>query len=232
MITIADELAPFWDLYEAAQPLFELLVRLRGQTCIAEDIDLLRQTILLELSQFERRLTAKELDSKCFMILQYCLCAALDEAVLHTEWGRASNWGQHTLLSILHHETWGGENFFVILHRLLQTHTPHKALLGFLYVLLCLGYEGQYADQSARVLRQLREQIWQQLALSDVNPKIPLLLDLTNPAIQKSRFSRRGLYTIVGVGWLMFVLLINGATAVATHPVQQQLTHFGRQKDL
>jgi type VI secretion system protein ImpK len=52
---------------------------------------------------------------------RYVLCTTLDEVVLNTPWGRASQWSENSLLITFHNEAWGGEKFFELLDSVVPT---------------------------------------------------------------------------------------------------------------
>ncbi len=70
----------------------------------------------------------------------------IDEAVMTTPWGAASNWSTHSLLNQFHGETWGGgeEKVFAILDRVRANPVQHLALLKLIDLCLALGFEGKY----------------------------------------------------------------------------------------
>ncbi|MRI32670.1 hypothetical protein EOPP23_06670 [Endozoicomonas sp. OPT23] len=74
----------------------------------------------------------------------YVLCAALDEGINKTNWGRARGWENHSLLSRLFQQRNGGEVFFVLLEQAKQQAEPNSELLELMYVLLRLGFQGRY----------------------------------------------------------------------------------------
>lgn len=74
----------------------------------------------------------------------YVICAALDEAINKTPWGRARGWENHSLLSRLFQQRNGGEVFFVLLDQARQQPDPNSELLELMYVLLRLGFQGRY----------------------------------------------------------------------------------------
>ena len=74
----------------------------------------------------------------------YVLCAAIDEGINKTNWGRARGWENHSLLSRLFQQRNGGEVFFVLLDQAKQQPEPNSELLELMYVLLRLGFQGRY----------------------------------------------------------------------------------------
>lgn len=83
-------------------------------------------------------------DRVTVLALRYCLCSVIDEAVMNSAWGQVSNWSERSMLALFHDETWGGEKYFTILERLMMEPARYLQILEFLYLCLCLGYEGRY----------------------------------------------------------------------------------------
>ncbi len=74
----------------------------------------------------------------------YVLCAALDEGINSTEWGRKDGWENHSLLSRLFQQRNGGEVFFVLLEQAQQHPEQQFELLELMYILLRMGFQGRY----------------------------------------------------------------------------------------
>ncbi len=106
-----------------------------------------REQVAREIRKGERKLNEMELDRASILVIRYCLCAALDEAVCRQEWGANSHWSQHSLLSEFHNETSGGDKFFIILERLKADPRKYRYVIEFLYLLLQLGFQGKYGRE-------------------------------------------------------------------------------------
>lgn len=130
-------------LVNAAATLIAVFEKTR-HTVRHPDVAGLHKRLVNEIRNFEQK--AKDMNIKPEMILaaRYLLCSALDEAVLHTPWGEESAWGQRTLLSIYHGETFGGEKCFAILDRMQQGPAENLEMLELFYIFLSLGFEGKY----------------------------------------------------------------------------------------
>ncbi|MGY4491411.1 DotU family type VI secretion system protein [Pseudomonas sp. TE3610] len=140
-------------LEQAAGPLLALLTRLRSTLAHPAPASL-RAQLLTCLRQFEERAQAAGVPRNDVLLARYVLCTALDEAVLSTPWGSASDWGKQSLLITVHNEAWGGEKVFQLLDHCLQSPRERLDLLELLYLCLCLGFEGRY-----RVLPDGRSQL-------------------------------------------------------------------------
>ncbi len=103
-----------------------------------------REQVAREIRKGERKLNEMEVERATILVIRYCLCAAIDEAVLSREWGTNSRWSQNTLLTEFHNETSGGDKFFVILDRLKADPRKYRYVIEFLYVLLQIGFKGKF----------------------------------------------------------------------------------------
>lgn len=126
------------------------------------DVGGLHQGLTNEIRLFENKL--KEIGVKPEIVLsaRYCVCTALDEAVLNTPWGTESGWSQRSLLSVFHNETAGGEKFFLILERMREYPAENIDLLELLYLFLSLGFEGKYRviNRGRDMIEQLRDELY------------------------------------------------------------------------
>lgn len=140
-------------LENAAGPMLALLTRLRNT--IAHPMPAsLRAQLLGYLRQFEEKARAAGVPQDEVMLSRYVLCTALDEAVMSTPWGSASEWGKQSLLITLHNEAWGGEKVFQLLDHCLQNPRQRLHILELLYLCISLGFEGRY-----RVMNDGRSQL-------------------------------------------------------------------------
>jgi len=122
----------------------------------------LHQQAVREIKAFETRAREQGIKPEIILAARYILCTALDEAVLNTPWGAESAWTQRTLLSLFHNETRGGEKFFQILERMLNSPAENIHILELMYILISLGYEGKYklVQRGRDNLEQIRDEIF------------------------------------------------------------------------
>ncbi len=151
-------------LTDAATPLLGLVIRIRRLADFGA-VESLYQQVVDEVVAIDRDLIEQGYERPAVVAYRYVLCAFIDEAVLGTDWGAHSVWSQHSLLSRFHNETWGGEKVFAILARMEQEPARYKDMLAFIYLCLCLGFEGRYKvmengrDEYEQILRGLHEQL-------------------------------------------------------------------------
>lgn len=138
----------FNPMVDIASPLFGLVIRLRKTEQygpveqLYQHVNSQISTLLEELHQYDQYEHADR------VVYSYCLCVFVDEAVMATPWGGNSSWKAQPLLSSFHQETWGGEKFFTLLSRLVETPDRYADLIVFMYLCLCLGFKGQYSVQT------------------------------------------------------------------------------------
>jgi len=130
-------------LIDAASPLLALILRIFTLHQY-HHIDTLHKRCRHEIEAIELELQRLGFDRVTVLALRYCLCSVIDEAVMCSPWGQESNWAERSLLALYHDETWGGEKYFVILERLMMEPAHYIQIVEFLYLCLCLGYEGKY----------------------------------------------------------------------------------------
>nr|WP_245947933.1 type IVB secretion system protein IcmH/DotU [Halomonas montanilacus] len=176
-------------LVDAASSLLGMVVRVR-QLDSMHDIERLYRQVVDEISAIEIELTEQGYDRPTLLAFRYVLCSFIDEAVMGTDWGQQSKWAEHSLLTRFHNETWGGEKVFSILARLQQEPQRYRDMLAFIYLCLCLGFEGRYRvmthgrEEYEHVVRALGDQL---AALGDAPDDM-----LTSPLDNVVRGRRRG----------------------------------------
>ena len=196
-------------LIDAATPLLGLVIRVR-RLADFQGVENLYQQVVDEVATIDRELVEQGYERPTVVAYRYVLCAFIDEAVLGTDWGAHSVWSQHSLLSRFHNETWGGEKVFAITARMEQEPERYRDMLEFIYLCLCLGFEGRYKvmtngrDEYEQIIRGLYEQI--RGLRRDEEPQ-PLTRALDNVTPARNRL-RTGL-PLWGIGGL-FVAAMAG----------------------
>jgi len=200
----------------AATPLLTLMTQFK-QTQTQPDVAKLREQVVNELKIFETKLVKLRYDQRTVTAARYCLCAALDEAALKTQWGTQSIWVQQSLLSLFHKETWGGERFYVILDSLAREPRRHLAVLELLYVLMSLGFEGKYFDKGRVMRDEIRNRVFERIrhARGKVEKSLSLNWQDTKPLVQNKR-KRATLKRVVLAG-VLFLAVIVGIYNVKSH---------------
>ncbi|MES0871396.1 MULTISPECIES: type IVB secretion system protein IcmH/DotU [unclassified Pseudovibrio] len=130
-------------IIDASQSLLALISRI-PEVSENNKLDYLHKDVRAEIESLELELQREGFDRATILAHRYCLCSAIDEAVMCSPWGQNSDWSERSLLALFHSETWGGEKFFIVLSRLMRDPVRYIELIEFLYVLLGLGFEGKY----------------------------------------------------------------------------------------
>jgi type IV/VI secretion system ImpK/VasF family protein len=158
-------------LLSAAHPLLFQVAQIR---CLANapDMPALREACVNQLKQFEQSLRALDYPTPIMMAAHYCLCTALDEAVLSQAWGKQSAWMQPSLLSLFHQASNGGERFYQLLDSAIAQPRRQLAFLNLCYYLLCLGFEGQFFGEHHKTHTKIMSRL--QALLHQLNPQAAL----------------------------------------------------------
>ncbi|WP_051356452.1 type IVB secretion system protein IcmH/DotU [Azorhizobium doebereinerae] len=163
----ADASRPEELIAAAATPLLALVAQLR-QAVDHADVNALRTETVAQIKRFDERAVKLGARVADVSAARYVLCSLLDETVMTTPWGAASNWSTHSLLNQFHGETWGGEKVFAILDRVRANPQQHLALLKLIDLCLAFGFEGKYRvmDGGQYQLDELRTElgrVWRNL---------------------------------------------------------------------
>jgi type VI secretion system protein ImpK len=123
----------------------------------------LHKRLTNEIKTFESKTRNAGIASDSVIAARYLLCSVIDEVVLNTPWGASSGWSQHSLLSLFHQETSGGEKCFLILQRMLETPGTHLDILELFYICLSLGFQGKYrvVARGNEQIEQIRDNLYQ-----------------------------------------------------------------------
>lgn len=157
-------------LVNVATPLLTLITQIR-HTVDHQNVPKLRAQVIDEIKSFEQKLVKIEYPMRTIIAARYCLCTAIDEAVLSRPWGTQSVWVQESLLSLFHKETWGGERFYLILEDMAKEPRKNIDFLEFVYFLLSLGFEGKFYDKNVAIREEIRNRIFYRIRYSREKPE-------------------------------------------------------------
>jgi type VI secretion system protein ImpK len=187
----APKLGSLNPLEKAASGLLALLTKLNSSYSQSDPMGL-KNRIIKEIEQFQITAQTQGIDPQTISSARYVLCTVLDEAVLNTPWGNESGWSDHSLLSIFHKETKGGERSFHLLKSLSQNPSKNRNLLELIYVCLALGFEGEYRliEGGKNKLASIKDWLYQILqkerGIADpvLSPHWQGVIDRRNPLMQ------------------------------------------------
>ena len=148
-----------------SKPLLTLMTYIR-QCQEPPDTDLLHQRVLHQVEMFIQKCRENQYPNYLIEPSTYCLCAALDEAVLSTKWGTQSIWVQKTLLGFFRFGNSGGENFYSILDELAREPRKNIEVLELIYFILSLGFEGKYYGEKRIYRDEFRNRLFGILKLN------------------------------------------------------------------
>ncbi|TCJ20432.1 DotU family type VI secretion system protein [Parasulfuritortus cantonensis] len=149
-------------LLAAANPVLTLIPQIRA-TLAHPDPKGLRDYLLHAISEFEQHARQAGVAPEKIVVARYAMCTVVDETVASTPWGGTSLWARESLLVTLHKETWGGEKFFQLLHKMLEDPQRNLDLIELMYACLALGFEGRFRvlDNGKAQLNELRNRVYQ-----------------------------------------------------------------------
>lgn len=149
-------------LVNSAATLLTVAIKLRT-TMHHDDVPELHKRLIDEIKNFEVKARNSGANNQTLVASRYLLCSVIDEIVLNTPWGTSSGWSQHSLLSLFHQETFGGEKCFIILQRLLEAPGTHIDTLELFFLCLSLGFEGKYRldNRGHEQLEAIRDNLFQ-----------------------------------------------------------------------
>lgn len=175
-------------LVDAAMPLFGLAIRLRDMDKI-ENADPLYHDIRDQITALDEKVRPHGYEASVIMAYRYALCTFVDEAIMQSSWGSQSSWGQRSLLSVFHKETWGGEKFFTVLARMLMDPPRYRDVLEFKYFCLCFGFKGQYGVRHDQI-EALQSHITKlHRVLRGMRGETPALLENAEKNVAKRQYS-------------------------------------------
>ena len=174
-------------LINAATPLLTLVAQLRDSVEFA-DVAKLRSEVIAEVHKFEEAAIRNGGSASDIQAARYILCSLIDETVMTTPWGSASDWSTSSLLNRFHNETWGGEKVFAILDRIKTDPRRNLALLKLIDLVLLLGFEGMHRvlDQGRERLADLREEVGNLVGQHAQTPPTELSRDWQGIAADRS----------------------------------------------
>lgn len=199
-------------LPSAALTLLSLIANLQA-TPMHDNVPNLHKHITEEIKNFERTASSVGVSQNTLLAARYLLCSALDEVVLNTPWGSQSGWSQHSLLSLFHKETSGGEKSFVILQKMMEAPGQNIEILELFFHCFSLGFMGKYRfNRSGKAeLEQIQDNLYATLRAhrpdfeSDLSPNWQTSTN-TKPGLAKYI----PLWVIICIGLAILVMSFSG----------------------
>ena len=215
-------------LVKFAMPLITLLTHIR-HTVDHPNVPALRAQIVEEIKNFERKLTNIHYPVRTIVAARYCLCTAIDEAVLSRAWGTNSVWVQGSLLSLFHKETWGGERFYLILEDMLRDIRRNIDFIELIYFLISIGFEGKFfGDENRAAREEIRNRIFYHIRHARMKPErnlSPRWKNLTLPMSSKGKKSKLIRFGVITLSILLLLeIYFNFKVYDVSKPVLKRLS--------
>jgi len=198
----------------------------------------LRDQMVEEMKSFEQKSRKAGVQQETVHAARYVLCAVIDEMVLNTPWGNGSAWGSRTLLSMFYNETWGGENFFLMLDNLVKDPGNNIDMLELMYICLSLGFEGRYAAQTNGYseLEELRSRLYRIIRTQRgdrekaLSPNWQGIIDNRNPLIRYVPLWVVG--CVLGLILLVLYWFLSSHLNQLSNPQLSEIAALGRNIDV
>lgn len=162
-------------LVDEASVLLSMAAQIRC-TAAHGDIASLRQACMEKVRDYEAALRRQQVEAEQIEAARFCLCCFIDEIVLSTNWGGQSVWSSDSLLSTFHHQTSGGEHFYVLLDECLASPFAKIQLLELQYLCLSLGFVGKMSleERGQDKLANYRQQAFDSInqARGELDPRL------------------------------------------------------------
>ncbi|WP_321963576.1 type VI secretion system protein TssL, long form [Paraburkholderia sp. J7] len=192
-------------LLEASRPLLRALADMPAELD-QRGIDQLHQLLKLEVRAFQRLCEQANIRRDHMIGARYCLCTALDDAAMQTEWGereKGLDWIKNGLATEFHEDRHGGDKIYLLVSRLMSEPREHLDLLEVIYRILSLGFMGRYRHDAdgPRKHDAIRQRIYTELQTQ--RGSVPLAL---SPRAASDAGHRRMSFYDFPV-WITFVVL-------------------------
>ena len=216
-------------LVTAATPLMTLITQIK-HTADQQNVTKFRAQVIEEVKSFTQNIQQSGYQNDIIMAARYCLCTALDEAVLGRPWGTQSVWVQECLLSYFHKETWGGENFYVIIHNLSEDPRRHIDFLELAYALLSLGFEGKFFDKQTAIREDIRNRLFYRIRNARKKPDRTIaraaISSIQAASCENKReiVKRLSIFTLITLG--IISILFNSLTYQKAAPTVKKLDNI------
>lgn len=181
-------------LLEAADVLLSAQAEMPYKLASKEAVATLCMLLKQEMHTFRQLCEQANIRHDHMIGARYCLCTALDEVAMQTEWGRGassgSEWIRNGLVTSFHQDRKGGDKVYLLIARLLEDPHEHRDLLHVIFHVLSYGFEGRYRHEAGG--RDKHEAIRKRLYQEVMAPRGPVPTALspnayTNVQVQSKR---------------------------------------------
>ena len=204
-------------LVSAANPLLMMVPTLRSASA-PSDIQSLRARLIAKIQEFDNRCAQLAVPDDQRAIARYALCTVIDECAQQTPWGGTANWAQQSLLINFFNDNWGGEKFFQMLAKMLETPARYQPMLELFYVCLSLGFMGKYqlAETGGRqALADVRDRLYQVIRAARGEPDKTLATQWRGLSVEGKSFRGFAVFGAVIAGFVILCLGLYAALAIS-----------------
>ena len=128
------------------------------QAKISANDDVIKAKVITEIIKYQNKIQNHIYSSDVPIAASYCICAAIDEAVLAGLETIENSWASETLLCSFHNDTWGGERVFEIYDQARLESQPD--LVELIFMLLSLGFTGKFFESSLSLSEMRKDSIF------------------------------------------------------------------------
>ncbi len=134
-----------------------------GQQNNPTNLPELNQYLIHSITELHNRGLQADYSPRIMEKTCYILSAAFDEEIMNTVWGQAACWENHSLVGQLFQQRNAGEVFFLLLDQARQNAGKMIDFMELAYLLLCLGYRGQFKQSNGHVLTELMNRLYRDI---------------------------------------------------------------------
>lgn len=139
-------------MVDAASYLFAIMGQLKT-TKHFHHLDKLHKELVDEINTFQQAVEKHHYNGEYIQVCRYVVCAALDELINSTAWGK-DQWEPFSLLAAFNQDRHHREKFYTIMEHAIKEPAYYIDLMEFMYICLSLGYTGE-AENSEQDQMQL-----------------------------------------------------------------------------
>jgi len=163
---------------------------------------------------------------------RYILCTFIDEIVMSTPWGAQSGWSKRSLLSEFYGETSGGAKVFTVIDRAQNEPGSYNLLLELSYMVLALGFEGQYRIRNGGELKKIQDNLFHSIRMQKAAEEKTLSPNWRGEEQNRSdRFIKIVPLWIIALGGLTLMGFLYGSYAIALNEVREPIYRITQQME-
>lgn len=208
-------------LVRAAGPLLMSATQLKD-TLTNSDPSAVRTRMSQEMRAFDQNAKNFGVSIPQTNAARYILCTFIDEIVMSTPWGVQSGWSKRSLLSEFYGETFGGEKVFTVIQRAQNEPGSYSLLLELAYIVLALGFEGQYRIRDGGALKTIQDNLFQTIRQQKPSGEKTLSPNWRGEEANRSdRFMKIVPLWMIALGGITLMGFLYGTYALALNDVRE-----------